>query len=92
MINSVQLGKACGIDGIPNELPRHLSIRLLVRIIHLFNHWPRLSHFPSPWKEAKVITLPKPIKDPLRTISLLSMTAKFFEEAILRIFQRNLEE
>jgi hypothetical protein len=48
------------------------------------------------WKEAKVITLPKPGKDPkfpqhLRPISLLSATAKLFEKVILKIVQRHIK-
>jgi hypothetical protein len=30
---------------------------------HLFYHCLQLYHFPKPWKEAKVITLPKPGKN-----------------------------
>jgi hypothetical protein len=56
-----------------------------------------LSHFPKPWKEAKIITVPKPGKDPkfplnLRPISLLSTTGKLFEKVILKIVQRHIEE
>jgi hypothetical protein len=58
------------------------------------NHCIRLSHFPAPWKEAKVIALPKPGKDPkfpqnLRTISLLSSTGKVFEKVILEIVKKH---
>jgi hypothetical protein len=60
LINSLKLRKPCGIYGIPNECLRHLPRRSLVHLTHLFNHCFRLSHFPSPWKEAKIITLPKP--------------------------------
>jgi hypothetical protein len=54
------------------------------------NHCLRLSHFPNPWNEAKIITLPKQGKDPkflqnLRPIILLSMTGKLFEKVILKI-------
>jgi hypothetical protein len=56
--------KSCRIDGIPNECLRHLSRWPLVHLTHLFNHCFWLSHFPKSWKEAKVITLPKPGKDP----------------------------
>jgi hypothetical protein len=53
----------------------------------------RLSHFPTSWKEALVVTLPKPDEDPkfsqnLRPISLLSSTGKFFENVILEIVKR----
>jgi hypothetical protein len=46
--------------------------------------------------DAKIITLPKPSKDPkfpqnLRLISLLSTTGKLFEKFILKIVQRHIE-
>jgi hypothetical protein len=41
-IRSLKLGKACGIDDIPNECLRHLPRRSLVHITHLFNHCLRL--------------------------------------------------
>jgi hypothetical protein len=41
LVSSLKLRKACGLHGIPNECLRHL----------------RLSHFPTPWNEAKVIIL-----------------------------------
>jgi hypothetical protein len=74
-------------------LPR----RPLVHLAHLFNHCLRLSHFPSPSKEAKVKALPKPGKDPklpqnLRPISLLSTTSKLSEKVILKIVQKHIEE
>jgi hypothetical protein len=84
LINYLKLRKDCGIDGIPNECLRHLPRRPLV-------------HLTSPWKEAKVITLPKPSKDPkfpqnLRPISLLSTTGNLFEKVILKIVQKHTEE
>jgi retron-type reverse transcriptase len=91
------LRKACGIDGIPNECLRRLPRRPLVHLTPLINNSIRLSHFPPPWKDAKLITLPKPGKDPkfpqnLRPISLLSTTGKLFEKIILIIVQRPIED
>jgi hypothetical protein len=63
-MKTLKLRKACGIDGIPNECLRHLPRKPLVHLTHLFNHCIRLSHFPESWKEAKVITLSKSVKDP----------------------------
>jgi hypothetical protein len=76
LLNSLKLKKSCGIDGIPNECLGHLSRRPLVHLTHLINHYIRLPHFPTSLKEAKVVALPKPGKDPkfpqnLRPISLL---------------------
>jgi len=97
LINSLKLRKGYGTDGIPNECLRHLPRRPLVHLTHLFNHCFRLSHFPSSWKEAKVITLPKPDKDSkysqnLLPISLLSTTDKLFPKVILKIVQRHVEK
>jgi hypothetical protein len=64
LIISLKLRKPCGIDYISNECLRHLPSQPLVHLTHLFNHCIRLSHFPKSWKVAKVITLPKPDKDP----------------------------
>jgi hypothetical protein len=91
------LKKACGIDGIPNKWLRHLPRGPLVYLTHLINHCIWLSHFPTSWKEAKVVSLPKPGKDPkfpqnLRLISLLSSAVKVFEKVILEIVKRHIEE
>jgi hypothetical protein len=63
----------------------------------LINNCVRLSHFPTSWNEAKVITLAKPGKDPkfpqnLRPISLLPTTGKLFEKVILKAVQRHIED
>jgi hypothetical protein len=66
-------------------------------LTHLFNQCLQLPHFPNPLKEAKIITLPKPGKDPifprnLRPISLLPTTGKLFEKIILTVVQKHVEE
>jgi hypothetical protein len=93
----LKLRKACGLNGIPNECLRHLPRRPLVHLTHLFNHCLVLSHFPKPWKEAKVIMLPKPSKDPrfpqnLHLISHLSTIGKLFEKVIMKIVRRHIEQ
>jgi hypothetical protein len=97
LINCLQLTKACGIHGIPNECLRHLPRSPLVHLTQLFNHYFWLSHFPTSWKKAKVITLPKPGKDPkfpqnLWLISLLSTTSKLFKKVILKTVQKHVEK
>jgi hypothetical protein len=84
-------------DDISNECLGLLPTRPLAHLTHLFDHCPQLSHFSKPWKEATVITLWKPGKDPnvphnLRPVSLLSTTGKLFGKVILRIVQRHTEE
>jgi hypothetical protein len=63
-VKSLKPRKAYEIDGIPNECLMHLPRRPLVHLTHLINHCLWISHFPMSWKEAKIITLPKPSKNP----------------------------
>jgi hypothetical protein len=97
LLNSLKLKEACKIYGIPNECLRHLPRRPLIHLTHLINHCIRLSHFPTSWKEAKVVALPKPGKDPkfsqnLHLISLWLSTGKGFEKIILEIAKRHIGE
>jgi hypothetical protein len=48
---ALKLRKARGLEDIPNECFRHLTRRLMVQLIHLFNHCLRLSHFSKLWKD-----------------------------------------
>jgi hypothetical protein len=96
-IRSLKLGKACGIYGIPNDCLRHFPRRYLVHVTFFFNHGLRLCHFPAPWKEAKIIALPKPGKKPklpenLGPISLLSTTGKLSDKLILKTIHRHIAE
>jgi hypothetical protein len=91
------LKKAHRVDDISNECLRNLLRRPVVDQIHLINFCSRLSHFPSSWKEQKMITLPNPGKDSkfpqnLRPIILLPTTGKLFEKVILKIVQRHIED
>jgi hypothetical protein len=93
----LKLRKACEPDGISNECLLHLSRRPLVHLTLLFDQCFRVSHFLKPWQEAKVITLPKPSKDPkfpqnLCLISLFPSTVKLFEKVILQMVQMHTEE
>ena len=68
-----------------------------MHLTHLFNQCIRLFYCPEPWKVAKIITLPKPGKDPkflqnLRPISLLPTTGKLFEKVICKILQKHTVE
>jgi hypothetical protein len=68
-----------------------------VHLTHLFNHCLRIGQFPIAWKEAKIVTLPKTIKDPkipqnLCPMSFLSNTSKLFEKLILRTIQKHTED
>jgi hypothetical protein len=63
-IKSLKLAMANGFGGISNQYLRHFPRWPIVHVTRLFSHCLQLGHFPAPWKEAKIITLTKPDKDP----------------------------
>jgi hypothetical protein len=70
-------------------MPQANSKSLLIHLTHLIIHCIQLSQFPTSWREAKAIVLPKLGKDPTFT-KHLSPKGQFFQEVILKITQRTL--
>jgi len=88
---SLNLRKTNGIDGMWAPSKKASNVRPLR---HLFNPCIRLSYFPSPWLEAKVVALLKPGKDPkfpqyLHPIVLLTT---IFEKIIHKIVQKHVDK
>lgn len=86
-----QLGthSAPGADGITNSHLKHLPRKPIVLLTRIFNSCFIHGYFPSAWKIARVVPIPKPGKDHsvpsnYRPISLLSTLSKVFERLILR--------
>jgi retron-type reverse transcriptase len=87
IIGFLKVKKAPGPDNIPNKALKLLPDRV-VALTTIINASLRLCHFPSRWKKANVIFIPKPGKDPKfpqnhRPISLLSSIGKVLEKVIL---------
>jgi hypothetical protein len=59
-----KLEEACGFDGSPNVCLRQLPRRFLVHLPRLFDHILRLGNVSALRKDAKLIILSKPDKDP----------------------------
>lgn len=92
IIKNLKLKKAPGLD-ITNNGLKKLPVTLTRAITNVSNGALSLGHFPDVWKEAGIILLPKPDKDPLfpqnyRPISLLSGLAKILEYIIHKPPQR----
>jgi hypothetical protein len=84
----LKFGKAPGPNGILNRALKHLSKRAVSLLVQIFNAVLHTHHFPSAWKNARVISILKPGKDPAqptfyRLISLLDTISKPFESILL---------
>lgn len=87
-INNLNLHKAPGYDLITSKILKELPEIGLDYITVLFNSILRYGHFPSQWKIAQIILIPKPGKPAnevtsYRPISLLPITSKLFEKMLL---------
>jgi hypothetical protein len=87
-LKGLKLGKAPGPNGVPNRALKHLLVRAVLLLVHIFNAVLHTHHFPTGWKHARVISILKPGKDPAeptsyRPISLLHTIGKVFEKILL---------
>jgi ribonuclease HI len=81
--------KAAGPDDIKPNVLQHLSHNSLEWVVKLYKASLALGYVPSPWRESKVIFIPKPGKDDystakaFRPISLTSFLFKGLERVVL---------
>lgn len=74
---------APGIDRISYSMLKHHGEKALAVIRDLFNKSLYSGKLPSPWKQANIQSIPKPVpKLAFRPISLLSCLSKSMERAI----------
>ena len=90
-LSNLKNHKSPGIFGTTNKLLKTLKHLLQEPLANLFNDYLRLSHFPSCYKLAKIIMIPKRTNtnkvEEFRPISLLPTTSKVFESILAdRIF------
>jgi hypothetical protein len=81
--------KASGCDGIPTFLYKIIAPIICDILAHIFNLSLECGIFPSIWKKAHVIAVPKcakPVISDLRPISLLPGTSKIFEKIVYSHF------
>ncbi|GFW04404.1 RNA-directed DNA polymerase from mobile element jockey [Trichonephila clavipes] len=88
IISKLQNKKASGPDNIPNYALKLLPLNAITHLTKIINTCLKHRFFPSLWKSANVIMLPKPnqnhkLAQNYRPISLLCTTAKIYEKIIL---------
>ena len=96
-IKNLKLGKAAGIDGIPNEFLKHLGPVATEWLLAFYNKCLLTMTTPRKWRQARVVALLKPNKEPTnpksyRPISLLCTTYKLYERLILNRVSPTIEE
>jgi len=89
--------KAPGYDLLTGKIIKELPEKGKKMLLFIFNGVLRTGHFPSQWKLAQIVLIPKPGKNPedassYRPISLLPMLSKLFEKALLRRVKPILKE
>jgi hypothetical protein len=87
-IRGLKVCKAPGHNGIPNRALKRHPKQVESLPVQEFKAVLRTHHFPSEWKDARVISILKPGKDPAhpssyRPIRLLDTIGKLFEKILL---------
>lgn len=87
IIRNLHPNKAPGVDKISNHHLKNLPRKPLVLLTRIYNGCLLTRYFPTAWKIAKVVPIPKPRKDTTiatnyRPISLLSGLGKTLERVI----------
>jgi hypothetical protein len=87
-IRGLKISKAPGPNAIQNRALKHLPQRPVSLLVQIFNAFLLSHQFPTGWKDARVVSILKPGKDPAlpssyRPISLLDTFGKLFEKILL---------
>jgi len=61
-ILGLKVGKAPGLNDIPNRVLKHLPLSVIFLVV-LFNAIFPTQYFPPAWKHARVFSIPNPGKD-----------------------------
>ena len=87
-IKKLQPRKAAGVDGIYNEMLKHLGPKALQGLLHILNVSWKTGSLPDAWRKAIFIPIHKQGKDSskvesYRPVSLTSCVSKVFETILL---------
>ena len=96
-ITALKKGKAPGLDDIQTELIKQLGPKARDWLLRFLNSCTASKKIPKLWRQAKVVAILKPGKDPseaksFRPISLLCHTYKLFERLILNRLAAHVDE
>ena len=96
IIKKLKNSKSCGLDNIDSYILKLACDELTPGITHIVNLSISGSHFPTPWKNSKVIPLFKKedatIPKNYRPVSLLPILSKILERAVYNQLIKYLED
>jgi len=93
----MKLGTTPGDDHVHPDFLKHLGPKALTWLADLFTRMTWEQRIPKNWRQAKIIALAKPGKDPqpaasYRPISLLSVCYKLLECTVLQRISPTMED
>jgi hypothetical protein len=96
-IKGLRVGKAKGPNVIPNRVLKYLPKREITFLTEVFNAVLCRHYFPPAWKQARVVSVLKPRKDPMlysfhRSITLLDNIGKHLEKILLSSALKQINE
>lgn len=96
VIKNLRPMKAPGFDGIQNRSLKMITQKMTAQLFYIFNYCIKEQYYPQQWKNAKVIPILKPGKNPknaenYRPISLLPSLGKVYDKIILARLNKDLE-
>ncbi|KAL4121985.1 hypothetical protein QTP88_014400 [Uroleucon formosanum] len=97
VVSRLSMGKATGLDGIPNEMLSLIANRSSNIFVKMYNRCLSESVFPVRWKRARLLLLhkgpDKPVSNPssFRPLCMLDTTGKLFERILLLRLNEHLE-
>ena len=68
-IRGLKVGKTPSPNDVPNRALKHLPMRAVLLLAQIFNSILLTHYFPPVWKNARVISILKPEKDPAQPSS-----------------------
>ena len=92
-IRKLKRRKAPGDDGISNTMICNFTPTTIRHLTVIFNAMLQLGYFPTQWKHANILAIPKPTKPPqepssYRPISLLPALSKVMERTVTKRIER----
>ena len=95
-LKNLKRGKACGVDGLPQNIIFMLTVLLMYFLSLLFNAFIRHGQLPTDFMKTAIVPIIKTkldipvIKNNYKPIALVSAISKLFEICLLEILQMNL--